>query len=281
MLETRRAALGDISALRNLCADSVGEDDYVLRFLERFVGNSVTFVAIEDAQIVGMMVYDDTPDGSVWLHAARTHPDHRMRGVATSLTRACEDLARSRGRTSLRLWAAASNVASVTATQRQGFLERARFTRMRIAGAAPGPRIRLEPLDLERDGAVLAESSILRRTKGYVFHDFYFLPLNAATSRFLSSEGALWRVGSSGVSISGDFEDPGGKDLQVQLLFGDFAEILAAAPSIGRDRGADRVESFLPHDPAILEAAKRAGYEFMEWGQEAVLFEKPLRPPGP
>lgn len=280
MLETRRATPADLPALRRLCVESVGPDDYVLGFLERFVEDSATFLATEGASVVGVMVYDDTPDGSAWLHAARTHPDFRRQGVATALNRACEEYGRLRGRTSLRLWAAASNVASVTASLRQGFVERARFTRMRIPVAGEGPAVPLEPLDWDRDRAAFAASPFLRRTSGYLFHDFYFLPVNAATAGILSAQGALWRFGANGVAISGDFEDPAGQDVQVQVLFGDPRELLSAAPKIGRDRGGDRVESFLPHDPALLEAARSAGYEFMEWGQEAVLFEKLLRPPG-
>lgn len=275
-METRRATPADIPALRDLCVASVGPDDYVLRFLPRFTAESTTYLAEEGGRAIGMVVYDDTPDGGAWLHAGRTHPDYRRRGVATTLTRRCEQFAGTRGRTSLRLWAAASNVASVSASRRQGYLERARFTRMRVASAPPGPAVPLEPLVQIRDWRALASSSILQMSAGYVFHDFYFLPLNVRTLPLLSDLGALWRLGDSGVEISGDLEEATGVSLQIQPLFGDPSVVLAAAPGIGRDRGADRVESFLPHVPEILDAARRAGYESMEWGQEAILFEKLL-----
>lgn len=261
---------------------SVGPDDYVLRFLDRFTRESTTFLAEERGLPIGMVVYDDTPDGGGWLHAGRTHPDYRRRGVATSLTRRCEEFAGTRGRTTLRLWAAASNLASVAASRRQGYAERARFTRMRIPSASPGPAVPLEPLVQIRDWPALAASPILQRSAGFVFHDFYFLPLNVRTLPILSGLGALWCLGENGLAISGDLEEAAGVSLQVQPLFGDPSVLLAAASAIGRDRGADRVESFLPHDPSILDAARRAGYEFMEWGQEAILFEKPVsaaRPP--
>lgn len=276
MWVTRPATMEDVPGLRELCTLSVGADDYALGFLEPFIRESVTFVAVDGGRIVGMMVYDDTPDGAVWLHAARTHPEHRRRGVAASLNRACEELARARGRSCLRLWAAASNTASVAASARYGFEERARFTRMRISAAPPVQEVHLEPLDPAEAWIATEGSPLLRRTAGYVFHDFYFLPLSQVNTALLARQGALWRFGGNGVALSEDFEEAGGRDLQVQLLFGDAAEILRTAPAIGRARGAERVESFLPHDTAILASARRAGYDFMEWGQEAVLFEKPI-----
>lgn len=278
MWSTRPATLADIPALRELCLDSVGADDYVLSFLDRFVRDSVTFVAWDGSRLVGMMVYDDTPDGGVWLHAARTRPAYRRQGVARALNRACEDLARGRHRKCLRLWAAATNTASVTASRTSGFEERARFTRMQTDAASAGTGPRLTPLDPKDDWSLLAHSPILERTAGYIFHDFYFLPLTRHEARRLARESALWRFGESAVSLSADFEDPSGRGLQIQLLAGDPAQALAAAPGIARSRGTIRVESFLPHDSPLLETARGVGFRFMEWGQEAILFERRLSP---
>jgi len=278
MWTARVATEADLPALRELCVASVGPDDYVLSFVERFVRDSVTFVAVDGPRVVGMMVYDDTPDGSVWLHAARTHPEYRRRGVATALNRASTVLARSRHRESLRLWADAANTASVAAARRDGFEERARFTRMRVGASRSSPGVRLEPFDPAEGWPVLTSSPLMRLGGGYVFHDFYFLPLTRANATWLARERALWRFGSQVISVSEDFEDAWGKDLQIQLLAGDPATILDAAPGIARSRGADRVESFLPHDPAVLDEARRAGFDLMDWGREAVLFEKPVLP---
>ena len=276
MWTTRQAAIEDVGALRELCVAAVGPDDYVLGFLERFVRDSITLVAVDGDQIAGMMVYDDTPDGGAWLHAGRTHPERRRQGVATDLNRACEDLARLRKRDCVRLWAEAQNVASVVAVRRSGFEERARFTRMRMAANRTVEDLHLERLDPDRDALLLEGSPFLRRSAGYLFHDFYFLPLTHANAQWLAAEGALWRFGDNAVAISEDFEEVWGKDLQVQLLAGDAAAILRAAPAIAVNRGADRVESFLPHDGVVLQTARDAGYEFMGWGREAVLFEKRL-----
>lgn len=275
MWATRRANRGDLDGLRALCLASVGPDDYVPRFLERFVRESVTLVALDRGQIIGMMVYDETPDGGVWLHAGRTHPDYRRQGVATSLNQTSERLARAHGRSSLRLWAHASNAASLAAARKAGFEERATFTRMRAA-AAPGRTVGLEPLSASDAFALRTSLPFLRPSAGYLFHDFYFMPLTRSTASWLSHHGALWRFGGNAVSLSADFEDPEGTDLQMQLLGGHAEAILRAAPTIAGSRGAGRVESFLPHVPALLRTARACGFSAMEWGQEAVLLEKRL-----
>jgi GNAT superfamily N-acetyltransferase len=275
----RRATEDDAAALVALCHAAVGLDDYVPSFVDDFLETGVIFVAEESAAPIGMMVYHDLPDGSAWLHAARTHPDWRQRGVATALMASCERLARERGRTAIRLWAEAANVASVTANRKVGFVERARFTRMRIpAGRAEGAPILTRMSWDARSRSGVQKSPLLRRAAGYVFHDFYFLRLDRANGERLAREGALWRFGRNGVSVSEDYEEAWGKDLQIQPLFGDLDEILRACPAIAAARGADRVESFLPHDAAFLDAARHAGFDSMEWGQEAILFEKTPAP---
>lgn len=280
MWATRRATDADVPALRDLCTASVGPDDYVLAFLDRFVRESVTLIALDGSRTIGMMVYDDIPDGSVWLHAARTHPDYRRQGVATELNRACAELARSRGRESLRLWADASNLASVGAARREGFEERARFARMRVDASRASRNPQLGPVDLDRDWPTLESSRLLQLGSGFVFYDFYFLPFTRTNAQWLERQGALLRVNENAVCVSEDFEDAWGKDLQIQPLAGDLAAILDAAAAVARSRGADRVESFLPNDAQVLALARGAGFELMEWGREAILFEKPL-PPGP
>ncbi len=276
MWTVRRAKEPDAAALVDLCRESVGPDDYVPAFMDAFLRTGVVFLAEASHTPVGMMVYHDVPDGSVWLHAARTHPAWRQQGVATGLVSACENLARERRRSALRLWAAASNVASVTANRRYGFEERARFTRMRIPASPMRPVIRLEPVDLAKHWPRLESSPLLRAARGYLFHDFYFVPLTRSNAEWLIRDGALLRWESHVVAVSEDFEDASGRDLQIQGVAGDPGAFLRAAPGIAAARGADRVETFLPHEPRLLKMARQAGYTFMDWGQEAVVFEKPL-----
>ncbi len=258
-----------------LCLASVGPDDYVPMVLDEFLRTGVVLLAEDRGRAVGIMVYHDVPDGSAWLHAARTHPDHRREGIATALMARCESTARRRHRRWMRLWASADNVASVTANARYGFRERARFTRLR-AVLKPRPSMpQLEPLTVDaRAWNALRDSRILRLSAGYLYHDFYFLRADRTNLRRLAGEEALWRLGSNGFSLSAGYQEIAGRSVQFQPLFGDLSALLRAAPTVAASRGADRVEVFLPHRADVLAAGSRAGFRPMEWGQEAILFEK-------
>lgn len=276
MWTIRRATPADRASLVALCRDAVGADDYVPSFLGEFLGTGVVLLAEDARRAVGMMVYHDVPDGSAWVHAARTRPAYRRQGVATALMHACEALARRRHRDAMRLWASASNRASVGANLAYGFQERARFTRMRIAAEARTPPV-LQPLRPDAEFfARLRRSTLFRRSGGYLFHDFYFLPLDDRNARRLAREGALVRFGRNAASVSPDFEAAGGRGLQIQPVLGSLPTILRACPAIAASRGAERVESFLPHDPRVLRTAREAGFTSMEWGREAILFERRL-----
>ncbi len=276
MWTIRRATRADLGTLGDLCAASVGPDDYVPGFLEDFLETGIVVMAEEAGEAVGMMVYHDVPDGSAWLHAARTHPAHRREGVATALMHRCESVSRRRHRTAMRLWAEAANVASVEANRRYGFRERGRFSRLRAPAASrQAPCLEEIPADA-RLWAALRRSPFLRGAGGYHYHDFYFQRLTRRVVDDLATHGAMWRFGSNGLSLSGGFAE-GGLDLQVEPLFGSLAEILRAAPGIAASRGAERVETFLPRDPGVARIARGAGFRRMEWGRDAILFERRLQ----
>ena len=276
MRTLRRAKESDRSALVALCEAAVGPDDCVPDFLDDFFATGVVVLAEEDGRVIGMAVYHDVPDGTAWIHAARTHPDHRRQGVATALMSECEAIARRRHRDAMRLWASAANLASVRANTRYGFRERARFTRMR-APARPSPQTpALERIRIDvRTWSAMQRSPILRKSRSYLFHDLFFLRFDRPTAERLARIGALWGFASNGLSLS---EGAGERDLQVQPIFGSLSAVLRAAPGIAAARGAERVESFLPRDAAVGRAARSAGFRLMEWGRDAILFERRLRP---
>ena len=278
MRTIRRAKPSDRSAVVALCEASVGPDDYVPDFLEDFLATGIVLLAEDDGGVVGMAVYHDVPDGSAWLHAARTHPDHRRQGVATALMTECEAIARRRHRNAMRLWASASNVASVQANLRYGFRERARFTRLRAAAQPSAEMPALERLRVDAGTwSAIRASPTLRKGGGYLYHDLYFLRLERSVAERLARGGALWAFGSSGLSLSLDETEGRGTDLQVEPLFGSVSEVLRLAPGLAAARGAERVETFLPRDAALRSVARGAGFRLMEWGRDAVLFERLLR----
>lgn len=277
MWMTRRASMHDREALAALCRSAVGEDDYVLEILDDHILRAVTYVALEGDRIVGSMTYREVFDGSAWLSAARTHPDYREKGVATSLLQSLEGVARMKGLPTLRLWTSASNAAGVASFQSNGFREVARFTRMQAPAARSETKSHLEPLRYtESLWSSIESSDVLRRSNFYLAHEYVFVPVARATIHLLSSKGALWGWDRNGVALAEATETFVEHVLELEPLFGDVAAILKEAPAIAKARGKTRVESFLPHDRAILEVARDAGFKPTSWGQEAILCEKSL-----
>ncbi len=282
MWTTRQVTRADQDAWVDLCKASAGPDDYVLDFLDHFLVRATTYVALDGDRFIGTMTYTELLDGAAWLSAARTLPEYRGRGVASDLVRAFEGLSRLRGRTGLRLWTAASNEAGIATFRRNGLREVARFTRMKAEVSSAKVHSRFVPLRIDDElWARLEASAIFAKSKGYVSYDYGFVRVDRNLIRSLWEAGALLGWDSQAAVVSGASEGYVEETLEFSPLAGDPAELLAEARVHAAARDQARVETFLPHDPGILETAGRAGFTNMEWGQEAILCEKPLGPAPP
>jgi len=273
--EVRRASLHDRDALVALCTAAVGADDYVIPMMEDMTLRGVWHVALDGDRIVGAMHFTRAIDGTGWLAAARTHPDYRRRGMATAILQSLIGLASRSRIPALRLWSSARNAAGNASAKASGFREVARFTRAKRK-VARGPE---RAVKLAFDANVAAEvlrAPLARLANGYVPYDWYFVPLTAANVHLLASAGAFHRVagGIAAFSVHPEMEWAGALD--VGLVAGDPAKILRAMPAVAHALGFKEVHSFLPHDPKVLTAARKAGFENESWGQEAVLFERPV-----
>ncbi len=277
--EVRRASLYDRDALVELCTAAVGPNDYVIPMMEDMTLRGVWHVALDGDRIVGAMHYSSAIDGSAWLGAARTYPDYRRRGIATSILQSFVGLA-SRSRVyALRLWSSARNTAGNAAAKASGFREVARFTRVRRTAARGSGRAARLSFDSDvADG--IPRSPIARLSNGYVPYDWYFVPLTAANVHLLTNAGALNRVARGIAIFSVHPETEWAEALEFGLVAGETAKVLRAMPSAAHALGFKEVHSFLPHNPKVLEAARKAGFENAPWGQEAVLFERSV-PLGP
>ncbi|TLZ65925.1 MAG: GNAT family N-acetyltransferase [Methanobacteriota archaeon] len=273
--EIRRASLHDRDALAALCATAVGRDDYVIDMLKDFILHGVVHVALDGDRIVGMMHYAPAIDGSAWLAIARTDPKFRRRGVAAALIQSFVGLA-SRSRVPvLRLWSAAKNAGGNASAKASGFREVARFsrvTRRAEKGAARAAAIMFETELVEE----IQASPLLRLSNGYVPYERYFVSLTPANIHLLANAGTLLRVAGGIALVSARPEDDPDATMEFGLLAGDPVKVLRAIPAVAPGRGAKAVAGFLPHDRRALEAARMAGFETVQWGVEAVLYERPV-----
>lgn len=81
------------------------------------------FTALMGNKPVGIMRVSVTKPGETWLQAARTHPDYRRRGVATALTEACLEWAKSKGAQAALLSTDSDNYAAQKVLQKLGFAQ--------------------------------------------------------------------------------------------------------------------------------------------------------------
>ena len=273
----RRSRPDDRPGLEALCRAAVGEDDYVITYLDRILGRGTGYVALDGTRIVGLMTLEGQRDGSAWLGAARTHPDVRRKGVASALTLALEARARADGRTATRLWSEAANAPAQAAVRRSGYRELGRFARL----AAPSSAALEEPgaTRAAYDDRLVEEvlrSRVLSLSDYYVALDFGFIALRRKVLEGLVAEGLVWRGARTVFTLLPRLDDPFGPYAHTAVLAGDVTTSLRRACSLAASVGAANVGTFLPRDPQLLGAAHAAGFELGDWGQDAVLFEKSL-----
>ena len=270
--EIRRASLHDVGDLASLCKAAVDPEDYVIDRLDDLVLHGVVQVALDDDRIVGMMHYSPTIDGNAWLGAARTHPEYRRRGVASALIQSFVGLAARSRVHALRLWSSASNAGGNASVKASGFREVARFSRV-TRTTEKGPAA--APISFDMDLVQhIAESAILRLCNGFVPYERYFVPMTPANVHLLANAGAFYRVAGGITVVSRHPEEDPGESVDLGLVAGDASKVLRGIPAAAGRLGARVVASFIPHDKKVQVAARRAGFEVVPWGKEALLFER-------
>ena len=273
--EIRRASLHDRDELAALCEAAVAPDDYVIDRLEDLILLGVVNVALDGERIVGMMHYSPAIDGSAWLRAARTHPDHRRRGVAGALLDSFAVLGSRSGVLALRLWSSASNEAGNASAKASGFHEVARFSRVKGRTEKGSERAARIAFSTELVSEV-QDAPLLRLAGGYIPYDRAFVRLVPATIHLLANAGALYRIAGGIVVFSAHPEEDPMASLDFGLAAGDAAQVLVGIRAAALALGLESVHAYLPFDRAVLGAATEAGFEPETWGQEAVLFERTL-----
>ena len=269
--EIRRASLADREAIANLCRAAEGPEDYVLEFLDDMILRGVFLVALDGNRIIGAVSYREALDRSAWLAAARTHPEYRRQRVASELIESLAGLARRSGIHALRLWSSASNSGGVASARACGFKEVSRFARMTcpsMRGGLRPPSISFSTELSER----IRDSDLLRRGKGYIPYDWYFVKLTTGNVHLMANAGALFAI-DSGIAC---FSAPGELTLEFGLIEGSPVPLLRGIARTAGAMGCKQATGFLPQDSALISGARKLGYVPGTWGKHAILFERPI-----
>ncbi len=269
----RKATMEDRDSIIDLCRVAISDDDYVIVMLDELIKKAATFIALDGRKVIGMMVYHRQLDGTGWISSARTHPDYRRGGVAASIVRALESHGRGLGAKALRLWTEGDNELGKAAFFRIGFREVGRFTRLIASEAESGFEKEVVKLSYsDYLWKAVKASQIAEGSKLYVNHGFGFVKLDPAVLNRFADEGFLYGWDGTVAALT-EFFYMGTETLEGQILVGDLSDGLRSLRSIAQDFGIKLVQSFPPHSATLLPMARDAGYDLMEWGNEAILCE--------
>jgi ribosomal protein S18 acetylase RimI-like enzyme len=132
-LVIRPAQQSDREAVFRLCEHAFDGGDYVPDVWDMWLReqHSRVFTATLDGVPVGIMRVVIQKPGEAWFQAARTHPNHRRVGIATTLAEACWEWARNNGAKTVRLSTDSDNYAAQEALKKLGFTRISDFVIMK------------------------------------------------------------------------------------------------------------------------------------------------------
>lgn len=274
MWSIRKATIEDREAVKELCVSAVGPHDYVIFMIDPLIKLATVLIALDKKKVIGVMTYHRQMDGSAWISSARTHPDHLRKGVAASIIKSCEDLARKDRLGSLRLWTDSDNESGKAAFMRTGFREVGRFTRMSSPPAKTGLSEDFGPLAYSEVLWTKVQSSkVLSKSGFYLNHGFGFLKINQGIFKTLVDKGFVYGWGRN-VAVMSEFMFDGLETMEAQILLDDPLVAVKDLPAIATANNMEQVHTFLPHDAEMIGAARDAGFGLIDWGMEAILCEK-------
>jgi len=277
-LEVRIATPADKCEILSLCRRAVRRD-YVPMFLDEFIRDGSLFVAFDQGRAVGIVNYTRCLGGDGWLGQARTDPDYRRHGVATAIIRACSRHAAAQGARHVRLWSLRTNNPAQITVKSNGFREVAVFRRlMKRVGRRAGE----SHLIVERrpeDALKLARGSeLLRESSGYASMGTEFVKVNLKVISEAVAAKKIARLADNVCYLDDNvWGDRWKAPLEVTGLAGDVGLMLDEAERFAGMKGKREVHTYFAVGSRSLRTARRKGYEVVDWGKEAVLFEKSVR----
>jgi RimJ/RimL family protein N-acetyltransferase len=128
----RKARSSDREAVLRFCEKTWSWGDYVPKVWDKWLKerNGGVFVATINGVPVGISHLSVDKPGEVWLSAARTDPNYRRMGVATTITRKCLEYAKKKGAKTARLVTESNNKAAQAVVEKLGFKPVAEFVEM-------------------------------------------------------------------------------------------------------------------------------------------------------
>ena len=285
-LTIREARPDDIAAIRAFATDTFAWGDYVPDLIEGWIADDgAVHVACVDDVPIAMMRLSFLGPTELWSQAARVHPDHRGRRIASALQDAQVAWARDRGGQVIRLQIEDVNEPSIAHAMRYGFRRSASVVRaVRSVGAAsPNPSgnggVR-HPSPLiarpgKRQDVALVRSSwetspIARAMRQITSLGWQFRRLTDEDIEGAAMTGNLWEVGNSWV-ITGAIE-PVCEVRQIDTTPEEAYDVCRALVDLANNRGAETLTMWVPDLDWMVRATRRIGCDIEGYG----IWELPL-----
>jgi GNAT superfamily N-acetyltransferase len=278
-LEVRIATPADKREILSLCRRAVRRD-YVPMFLDEFIRDGGLFVAFDQGRAVGIVNYTRCLGGDGWLGQARTDPDYRRHGVATAIIRACCRHAAAHGAKHVRLWSLRTNKPAQITVTSIGFREVAVFRRlMKRVGRRTGESHLIVERRSEDAWRLVRRSELLWESSGYASMGTEFVKASPEVFSEAVAAKKIARLADNVCYIDDNVWGDGWKaPLEFTGLVGNIGLMLEEAERFAGMKGKREVHTYFAVGSRSLRTARRKGYKIVDWGKEAVLFEKSVRP---
>jgi ribosomal protein S18 acetylase RimI-like enzyme len=288
-IHVRPAQQSDREDVFKFCKHTFDWGDYIPHVWDTWLKqkHGRVFTALMDNKPVGIMRVSITKPGEVWLQAARTHPDYRRRGIATALTDACLEWARSKGAETAVLSTDSDNYAAQKIIQKLGFTQVSDFLIMLCKGiqAAKTEISRwAQKSDTEKIWKFLAESEVFEKSAGLYTVIFTWMSLGKQDlAKFIANRKAI--VYEDGGTINGlalidetvkdVWEDE--KPFQTCYVDGDrqaIIDMMDFFKTYSAQQGIMNVYAFVCNMPTIASALTEIGFKSEEDHTELIYLKR-------
>jgi ribosomal protein S18 acetylase RimI-like enzyme len=198
-----------------------------------------------------------------WLEGARVHPDHRRRGLGSSLNDAGVEWARERGGRVIRLSTEASNVAARNQVTRLGYREVARWLHAVFhvdATHRSSERYRMRPApgsDAEAAWLFWVGSDLARESRELIAHGWQWR--TARPADLTQKRDQLLVQSVAGWALVEQPEEDWLRTSWIATTADDMLGLLDGLLDLAAERGASELDVKLPDLPWTSEAVVRTG----------------------
>lgn len=288
----RPAEQSDKEAVFEFCQHSFDWGDYIFHVWNRWLEeeNAQLFTALVDAQPVGIMRISIPKPGEAWLQAARTHPDHRRRGIATALTNGCLKWAKDKGVKIARLATDSDNYAAQKTLRKLHFTQVADFLVMKCEKLQTEKTQRsawAQESDTEKIWSFLTRSNIFKKSAELYTVLFTWKTLDKKDlAQFISNKQAIAYYSDDGTigglvlideSVRDVWQE---KPFQTCYIDGDqrtIADMMKLFKTYSHQRQVTNVYAFACNTSEILEALARTDFSSEDSTTE-LIYQKKLAP---